>query len=366
MRVAVVAPGSASAGGEALWRRVAERLARHHDVEALTTGAADVECPVRRFAAAGEDGAGRRGALRDRILIGSLSDDEERELMRLEGPHSPDLLRYLEEEARAEFGAFVFFDYRAHTTYAGLPSVGARSIFAPGASDEPLLYLRSMDDLFRATPFLIFHSAEEASLAARRFNLESGAGRIAAPPADRTEPAEDAGRMWIERAAGRPIVACAGALGEDDGWGEAREYFRRYASEPGRPEAVLAMTGENGGWGRKERAALLGVADVAIAPSATDSAALAAVEAMRRGVPVLANGRCAAAAGHCVRSNGGLWYRNYAEFADALELLLGRAELRRALGQAAAEYAARWCADEESDAAYLEMLDRIAAVSADA
>ena len=43
-----------------------------------------------------------------------------------------------------------------------------------------------------------------------------------------------------------------------------------------------------------------------------------ALEACALGVPVLANARCKVLMGQCLRSNGGLFYHGYAEFAEAL------------------------------------------------
>ena len=56
------------------------------------------------------------------------------------------------------------------------------------------------------------------------------------------------------------------------------------------------------------------------------------LEAWAMEKPVLANGRCEVLKGQCLRSNAGLFYEDYAEFREALALLLGSADLRRALG----------------------------------
>jgi len=47
---------------------------------------------------------------------------------------------------------------------------------------------------------------------------------------------------------------------------------------------------------------------------------------------VLANARCRVLMGQCLRSNGGFFYHGYAEFAEALGLLLERPDVGRALG----------------------------------
>ena len=47
---------------------------------------------------------------------------------------------------------------------------------------------------------------------------------------------------------------------------------------------------------------------------------------MRESVPVIVNGACDVLRGHCIRSNGGLYYRNYFEFEGCLNYLYDHPE----------------------------------------
>jgi len=53
------------------------------------------------------------------------------------------------------------------------------------------------------------------------------------------------------------------------------------------------------------------------------------------------NGECRVLEGQCTRSNGGLFYRKYVEFAPALRLLLERPGLRQKMGRAGRAYVER-------------------------
>jgi glycosyltransferase involved in cell wall biosynthesis len=69
-----------------------------------------------------------------------------------------------------------------------------------------------------------------------------------------------------------------------------------------------------------------------VMPSPYESLSIVTLEAWKLGAPVLANARCQVLVGQCLRSNGGLFYHGYAEFAEGLQLLLDRPELARTLG----------------------------------
>jgi len=73
-------------------------------------------------------------------------------------------------------------------------------------------------------------------------------------------------------------------------------------------------------------------------PSPYESLSIVTLEAWKLGVPVLANARCRVLMGQCLRSNGGLFYHGYAEFAEALKLLLARPEAGTLLGRQGQRY----------------------------
>jgi glycosyltransferase involved in cell wall biosynthesis len=72
-----------------------------------------------------------------------------------------------------------------------------------------------------------------------------------------------------------------------------------------------------------------------------ESLSLVVLESLGLQVPVLVNGHCEVTRGHCLRSNGGLYYYNYDEFAAALGLLLARPGLRQEMGQLGQAYVRR-------------------------
>ena len=71
---------------------------------------------------------------------------------------------------------------------------------------------------------------------------------------------------------------------------------------------------------------------------------------------MLANARCKVLVGQCLRSNGGLFYHGYAEFAEGLRLLLEKPELAESLGRQGRDYVEREYSWETIDAKMDEIL----------
>ena len=65
----------------------------------------------------------------------------------------------------------------------------------------------------------------------------------------------------------------------------------------------------------------MAAAELLIMPSYLESLSMVALEAWAMGKPVLANAKCDVLQGQCIRSNAGLFYANYAEFAETLRAI---------------------------------------------
>jgi glycosyltransferase involved in cell wall biosynthesis len=59
-----------------------------------------------------------------------------------------------------------------------------------------------------------------------------------------------------------------------------------------------------------------------ILPSKFESLSISVLEAMTLSIPVIVNGICDVLKGHCVKSNGGLYYKNYFEFEGCVNFML--------------------------------------------
>ena len=146
MKIAVVVQryGQAVNGGAELHARyVAERLARHGQVEVLTTCATDyvtwrnelpagVEqvngVPVRRFKVQHERDPLTFAERSDRVFEQRHSLAEELDWLDAEGPTSPALVEYIRGHA-TDYDYFLFFSYRYYHAYLRRAGGGAIARF---------------------------------------------------------------------------------------------------------------------------------------------------------------------------------------------------------------------------------------------
>jgi hypothetical protein len=138
---------------------------------------------------------------------------------------------------------------------------------------------------------------------------------------------------------------------------EDREPAPAAGTRPIRPRrSALYMPGANARALEKGRSL---AADVLIMPSPYESLSMVTLEAWAMGRPVLVNGDCDVLRGQAVRSNAGLYYTSYAEFAETLRLLENDPRLRAGLGANGRRYFERHYTWPEIDRKYLDLLDRL-------
>jgi glycosyltransferase involved in cell wall biosynthesis len=348
-------------GSETHCRGLAERLARQHDVDVLTTRAIDYvtwknEYPegaaeingvcVRRFGVDLPRNPAQFDEASQKVFTKPHSEEDELRWMKLQGPYSSSLLAYLEEHQTA-YDVFLFQTYLYATTYFGLPLVSDRAVLIPTAHDELPIYLNIFDELFRKARRLLCLTPEELAFLKKRFfdiALQAdvlGAG-IELIPALPPDPLWEALR---ERLAGSRFILYVGRIDESKGCRTLIEFFERYIAESAITDLKLVMVGKEvmlvpdrpqiivpGFVPEATKYWAIRECQLMVAPSPYESLCIAALESWLLGKPVLANGDCAVLRGQCIRSNGGLWYAGYEEFRETMTCLLNDASLARTLG----------------------------------
>jgi glycosyltransferase involved in cell wall biosynthesis len=161
---------------------------------------------------------------------------------------------------------------------------------------------------------------------------------------------------------GKRVLTYVGRVENGKGCDELVEFFLRFSEEEGASDLLLLLIGKRtlalpphhqiaspGFVSEYVKYQALANTTVAVTPSPYESLCIAALESWMHSKPILANGRSPVLVGHCLRSNGGLWYSSYAEFRETLKLLLGDESLQRTLGAQGRDYVQtryRWPAIE--------------------
>ena len=386
MRLAVVVQRyglEINGGAELHARYVAERLARHADVEVLTTCARDYitwrneypagaesinELPVRRFPVDRERDPEEFGRHSRRVFEQPHSLADELRWLSSQGPTSPALLAYLVRHEE-KYDYCIFFSYRYYHAYHGIRAVAPRALLVPTAERDPTIGLSVFGPTFRGVRGILYNSYEERAL------IQDVSGNQAVPGVvvgvGSEVPAEASAERFRARTgiAGR-FALYVGRIDPNKGCADLFSHFRGYAAEGGRLDLVL--TGSTrmpvpddprirhlGFVSDEEKYDALAAADLLIMPSPYESLSMVTLEAWAMGLPVLVNGACDVLRGQAVRSNAGLYYTSCAEFAETLRLLEGDPRLRAGLGANGRRYFERHYTWPVIEQKYLDLLQQL-------
>lgn len=361
MKLAIVVQryGYAVNGGAELHARyIAEHLARHAEVEVLTTCATDyvtwrnelepgVEqmngVAVRRFRVKHERDPIVFGSRSDRVFAHAHSLGEELDWLDAEGPTSPALIEYIGKHAAA-FDFLLFFSYRYYHAYYGARAAGGRAILVPTAERDEAVGLSIFQPLFRGVRALMYNSPEERAMiqtVSGNQDVPGGVVGVGSDVPEHTQPARFRQKYDIRG----PFAIYVGRIDQNKGCTELFEFFQQYLREPqGRLSLVLIghtllpipehpRIRHLGFLGDTDKFDAIAAADLLIMPSYFESLSMVALEAWALGRPVLANGRCDVLKGQCIRSNAGLYYDNQLEFVETLRAIEQNRWLSATLGR---------------------------------
>jgi glycosyltransferase involved in cell wall biosynthesis len=384
-----------TSGAEHACRLLAQQLCERHDVEVLTTCSGDPDTwknehtegadrvrgvLVRRFAVSQVHDRSAFAQLSNRLFTSPHSRAEELDWVRRLGPWAPGLIEYLTRQHRS-YDALVFFSLWHPTTVHGLQIAPDRSVLFPYLQLQPALRFGLWNDLLSSVRAVGYVSAAERLLARNYLRVTPHAEELVGigidPPPQQAYPrhqqdpadtliADDdvaAEATTVDEsylnARGVPFrrrhrlygsfALYGGRIDSANGCEEMLEYFDTYAQTA--EDAALVLMGVKmmklpdepymrlaGVLPERERMIAYEAADVTIAPASDDLLAQPLLESLAVGTPVLASAANAAAVEHCRRANGGLYYANREEFADAMRAVMTNGRLRQALGENGRRY----------------------------
>jgi glycosyltransferase involved in cell wall biosynthesis len=385
LAVVVQRYGQAINGGAELHARyIAEHLARHAQVEVLTTCATDyvtwrnelepgVEqvngVSVRRFKVKHERDPKVFGKRSDRVFEQPHSLGDEIDWLDAEGPTSPALVDHIAKHA-ADYDFCLFFSYRYYHSYYGARAAAGRAILVPTAERDATMGLAIFQPLFKSVRAVMYNSPEERAM------IHAVSGNASVPGVvvgigSQVPNAPQPNRFRQKYNLRGPFAVYVGRIDQNKGCNELFEFFQEYLKDPaGRLSLVLIGNSlleipahprirHLGFLDDTDKFDAMAAADMLVMPSYYESLSMVTLEAWALGRPVLANGRCDVLKGQCIRSNGGLYYENVAEFIGTIESLEQHRWLAGTLGRNGRQFFREHYDWPVIERKYLDMFDRL-------
>lgn len=353
--------GSGIVGGAELHcRLVAEQLVTEHNVEIVTTCAADyltwknVYLPgteivngikVIRFPT-DHQRPSNFDVIAHNVLYGHSTVDEQHEYLDAHGPVCPKMITYL--QSRTDVDCFILFSYRYWTTWHALVVVGNRSILIPTAEHDRTLYLDIHAEAFRRPAAIAYNSVEERRLINQISNNGSIPGVTVGVGLTDIEPCSNSEIKNLDLP--NHFFLYIGRIEESKGCNRLLADYMAYHQQTSNP-AALVFIGKNeivipdhpgifylGVLPENIKLGVLRASLGLIMPSRYESLSMVLLEAWKMEKPVLCNSHCEVLRGQCKRSAGGLYYRNTDEFIETLSLLVSREDIRQHLARNGHEY----------------------------
>ena len=355
-----------SAGGaEVLAREVAHRLqAKDNAVTVLTTCARNHftwqnyydaghyslnGLNVHRFRV--KDGRNVDRFLRLQQLIDrnmDLSPEEERQWIS-ESVTSPDLQNYLEMNS-SNYDVLLFIPYLFGVTWFGTQVVPEKSVLVPCLHDEPFARLGIFKDMFQQVRGIMFNSSPEQELAERLMKISSEKGCVVGMGFEPQSGYDDNAfreKFGIEE----PFILYAGRREAGKNVHLLIEYFSCYKRHnPGPLKLVLLGTGEvdlpsdsediidMGYLDEQDKRNAHAAALLFCQPSVNESFSIVLMDSWMGNTPVLVNAKCDVTKHHCIRSRGGLYFRDFFEFEEIINVMLNDNDMNKRMAGSGRAY----------------------------
>lgn len=350
-------------GSEYYTRLLAEHLNGIYEVEVLTTKALDHVTwanhykketetlngvLVRRFPVVKERNIKEFSVLTEKMFSSVSNSEEEEENWLIEqGPFCPELDDYIRLH-KDDYDIFVFVTYMYYSTCVCIRNVWDKAVLIPTAHDEPDIYFNIYKDVFTKCRSIIYLTEEEKTFVEKVFHNQEIPNTVTAIGIDVPDFAEN--NEIAKKINSEHYIVYVGRVEPAKGCSALFQYFSEYKKR-NENDLKLVLMGKTvmdipkhkdivylGFVSEEEKFSCLSNADALVLPSQFESLSIAVLEAMQVKTPVIVNGTCEVLKGHCVKSNAGLYYKDYFEFEGIVNYMLNHPEVVVGMGENAVKY----------------------------
>ena len=334
-------------GSEFYTRLIAERLAEKYQVDVITTKALDYTTWEDHYTDDEEEINGVRvlrfGVEKPRaadfnefngkyLSSGKRDIDTEKIWFEKQGPYSPAAISYIRENI-GNYDVFIFVTYLYYLTVMGLPEAAEKAILIPTAHEEPFIHFKTFEKLFTLPRAFVFLTDEEKALVQGLFDCKHIPCQVMGTGVD--IPCEPDEKSFREKfGIDGDYIIYVGRIDEGKDCPTMFKYFTEYKKRRPESKLKLVLMGKQvcdipkhrdiislGFVSEEDKFSGISGAKALVLPSRYESLSISVLEAMSLSVPVIVNGICEVLKGHCVKSNGGLYYMNYFEFEGIIDYI---------------------------------------------
>ncbi|PWT88651.1 MAG: hexosyltransferase [Acidobacteria bacterium] len=353
-------------GSEHLCRMIAERLAKKHEVDVLTTCAKDYiswkneytsgrsslnGVTVYRFPTTKTRDLDSFNQFSEQIYDKPHTTEDEQKWLEDQGPVCPDLIDFLKTMARS-YDRLIFFTYLYYPTVKGLQVAPEKSILVPTAHNEPAIRLNMFRDVFSKPYALVYNTPAEKAFVAQTFapkQLQQVAGVGVEMPLHINRRVFKRKQGMIE-----DYFYYAGRIDAGKGCQELIDFYLKkkqddvdlpflllsghLSMELPRDPSILYL----GYLSEQEKIEAMQGALCFILPSMMESLSIVLLESFASRTPALVKEGSPVLKDHCVKSNAGLYYNDYDEFSECLDYFMEHPHTRHLMGMNGQQYVQRY------------------------
>lgn len=371
MKIAVVTPwfsDSISGGAERFAGGIAKSLQDAGcDVEILTTCGKDSfwdwgtdfykeeqtninGLKVRRFSLRRRNKALYEELMGALIINGSLSYVQEMQLLH-ETVNSDSLNKFITENAQEYI--FLFIPYLFGTTYWGSKINPEHSFLIPCVHDEQMAYFKTIGHMFQRVQGLLFNTIEEQRFTSELHGIPLSDSIVSGGGVEVNHKCDpDAFKLKYGIEDNYFIYVGRQVVGKNVP--QLIEFFKIYTEKhsqntklvfvgKGEEDVIKMMKGSPniihiGEVSDQDKYDGISGALALIQPSLMESFSIVIMESWLCNTPVIVHELCAVTKGHCIRSNGGMFYKDYDSFERVINKYLTSTEILKEMARNGREY----------------------------
>ncbi|MBM9591636.1 glycosyltransferase [Leptospira sp. 201903075] len=275
----------------------------------------------------------------------SVSDKDQWEFLKEQGPYCPDLINYVTKEQNS-YDIAILIGYLYYPVVASIPKLKIPFVIVPTFHDEPPFRLPMYRKTYSNQYVYSFNAPEEMSVYEAYTKQKTSSyfliGTYINDSFVNTELSNQNSNQLIT----------IGRIEPAKGYPELFDYFQNWKLFSNRKDITIKSLGSvssmevptdplitfTGYVSEEEKISEIQKSFLLLNPSAFESFSISIMEAWIQKKAVLVNAKSSVMRGHCLRSQGGLYYSDSLSFQRTLDFLLENRDIATRLGQNGREY----------------------------